>query len=137
MRGVLLPRRGMDEHVMFRLIRLRQKLRRMPTTEHIDEVLGQLNVVMMMLLNNQVCIDFMLSGEREDTVVPKLVDLIASCETHSDGGLGDDICADLQCIMSSCVNSTLLGSSEGPLPSDAMPMSEKMQHMRSSLELIL
>ena len=132
MRGVLLPRRGMDEHVMFRLIRLRQKLRRMPTTEHIDEVLGQLNVVMMMLLNNQVCIDFMLTGEREDTVVPKLVDLIASCET-----LGDDICADLQCIMSSCVNSTLLGSCEAPLPSDAMPMSEKMQHMRSSLELIL
>ena len=127
----------MEEHVMFRLIRLRAKLKAVPTTEHTEEVLSQLNVVMMMLLNNQVCIDFMRTEERGGTVVSKLVELIAACEAQTDSGLGDDVGADLQSIMSSCVNSTVLGSSDAPLPGDAMLMGEKMQHMRSSLELIL
>ena len=127
----------MDEHVMFRLIGLRRKLKTKASSEHIDEVLCQLNVIMMMLLNNQVCMDFMPAAGRGSTVVSKLVELITACETLSDKGLGADTCADLQSILSACMNSTLLGSSEAPLPCDAMPTSAKMQHMRSSLELIL
>ena len=121
---------------MFRLIRLRAKLKAVPATEQTEEVLCQLNVVMMMLLNNHVCIDFMRTEERGGTVVSKLADVIAACEAHGPG-LGADVLPDLQCIMSACVNSTVLGSADAPLPSDAMAMGAKMQHMRSSLELIL
>lgn len=123
---------NMQEHVLFRIIRLRTKLKRVPPTEHTEEVLCQLNVIMHRLLNNQVCVDFMPGGDHANMVVPKLVELIRTSEAH-----GDDTCADLQAIMSSCINSTLMRAAEAPLPCHAMPMAAKMQHMRSSLELIL
>lgn len=122
----------MEEHVLFRIIRLRTKLKRLPTSEHTDEVLFQLNGIMHRLLNNQVCIDFMPGRDSGNMVVPKLAELIRTCEAQ-----GDDTCADLQGIMSLCINSTLMRASEAPLPCHTMTMSAKMQHMRSSLELIL
>ena len=126
----------MDEHVLFRIIRLRAKLKRVPPTEHTEEVLCQLNVIMHRLLNNQVCIDFMPGGDHANMVVPKLAELIRACEAQGDGASAET-CADLQAILSSCLNSTLMRAAEAPLPCHAMPMAAKMQHMRSSLELIL
>jgi hypothetical protein len=122
----------MEEHVLFRIIRLRAKLKGMPPTEHTEEVLCQLNVIMHRLLNNQVCIDFTPGGDHAGMVVPKLAELIRTSEAQGDG-----TCADLQAIMSSCISSTLMRAAEAPLPCHAMPTAAKMQHMRSSLELIL
>jgi hypothetical protein len=122
----------MEEHVLFRIIRLRATLKQQPPTEHTDEVLGQLNVVMHRLLNHHVCIDFMPGSDHAKMVVPKLAELIRTSEAQGDGP-----CADLQAILSSCLNSTLMRASEAPLPCHAMPLAAKMQHMRTSLELIL
>jgi hypothetical protein len=122
----------MPEHVIFGLIRLRQKLKQMPTDERIDEVLCQLNVIMQMLLKQEVCIDFLTAAHPGSTVLPKLVQLLRTSEP-----LGADIHTDLQYILSACVSSTVLGSSEARLPCSGMSTSEKMQHMRSSLTLAL
>jgi hypothetical protein len=122
----------MPEHVIFGLIRLRQKLKQMPADERIDEVLCQLNVIMQMLLKQEVCIDFLTVAHPGSTVMPKLVQLLKTSEP-----LGADIHADLQYILSACVSSTVLGSSETRLPCSGMSTSEKMQHMRSSLTLML
>lgn len=122
----------MQEHVIYGLIRLRKKLRQMPSDERIDEVLCQLNVIMHMMLKHEVCIDFLTATHPGGTVVPKLVQLLRTSEP-----LGDDIHADLQFIMSACVSSTVLGSSEARLPCSGMSTAEKMQHMRSSMTLML
>ena len=122
----------MPEHVIFGLIRLRKKLKQMPSDERIDEVLCQLNVIMHMLLKQEVCIDFLTAAHPGSTVMPKLVQLLKTSEP-----LGEDIHADLQYIMSACVSSTVLGSSEARLPCSGMSVPEKMQHMRSSLTLML
>ena len=122
----------MQEHVIYGLIRLRKKLRQMPSDERIDEVLCQLNVIMHMMLKHEVCIDFLTAAHPGSTVMPKLVQLLKTSEP-----LGEDIHTDLQYIMSACVSSTVLGSSEARLPCSGMSASDKMQHMRSSLTLML
>ena len=122
----------MPEHVIFGLIRLRKKMKQMPSDERIDEVLCQLNVIMHMLLKQEVCIDFLTAAHPGSAVMPKLVQLLKTSEP-----LGEDIHADLQYIMSACVSSTVLGSSEARLPCSGMSVPEKMQHMRSSLTLML
>ena len=122
----------MQEHVLVRLMQLRKKLKQMPQAEHVDEVLCQLNVIMVLLLKHEVCIDFLAAAHGGSTVVPKVAELLKTCE-----GLGDEVCTDVQHIMSACLNATVLGSCETPLPCDGMSLSDKMQHMRSSLLLIL
>ena len=122
----------MQEHVIFGLIRLRQKLKQMPSDERIDEVLCQLNVIMHMMLKHEVCIDLLTAAHPGGTVIPKLVQLLKTGEP-----LGDEIRTDLQYIMSACVSSTVLGSSEARLPCSGMSAAEKMQHMRSSMTLML
>jgi len=122
---------GMQQHAVVRLIGLRQRLKAAASTEQVEDVLCQVNVVMQMLLTNEVCIDFTTS-QREHTVVPKLMQLIVAAQ-----GLGEDVSDDLRGVMSSCVNCTLLGSCGDPQPCSAMPASEKLQHMRSSLARVL
>lgn len=122
----------MPEHVIFGIICLRQKLKQLPHDERIDEVLCQLNVIMQMLLKHEVCIDFLTAAHPGGPVMPKLVQLLKTSEP-----LGDDIHADVQYIMSACVSSTVLGSSEARLPCSGMSTAEKMQHMRSSMTLML
>ena len=122
----------MQEHVIYGLIRLRKKLRQIPSDERIDEVLCQLNVIMHMMLKHEVCIDFLTAAHPGGTVIPKLVQLLKTGEP-----LGDEIRTDLQYIMSACVSSTVLGSSEARLPCSGMSAAEKMQHMRSSMTLML
>jgi hypothetical protein len=122
----------MQEHVIFGLLRLRKKLKQMPSDERIDEVLCQLNVIMHMLLKHEVCIDFLTAAHPGGAVMPKLVQLLKTSEP-----LSEDIRTDLQYIMSACVSITVLGSLEAPLPCSGMSSSEKMQHMRSSITQIL
>ena len=127
---------GMQQHAVLRLIGLRRRLKAAASTEQVEDVLCQVNVVMQMLLTNEVCIDFMTS-QREHTVVPKLVQLIVASQGLGDAVLREDIRNDLQCVMSSCVNCTLLGACDAPQPCHAMPASEKLRHMRSSLTRVL
>ena len=122
----------MPEHVIFGLLRLRKKLKQMPSEECIDEVLCQLNVIMHMMLKHEVCVDFLTATHPGSTVLPKLVQLLKTSEP-----LGEDIRTDVQYIMSACVSSALLGSLEAPLPCSCMSSSEKIQHMRSSITQIL
>jgi len=122
----------MQEHVIFGLLRLRKKLKQMPSEECIDEVLCQLNVIMHMMLKHEVCVDFLTATHPGSTVLPKLVQLLKTSEP-----LGEDTHADLQYIVSACVSSTVLGSSEARLPCSDMSTGEKMQHMRSSITLVL
>ena len=122
----------MQEHVIFGLLRLRKKLKQMPSEECIDEVLCQLNVIMHMMLKHEVCVDFLTATHPASTVLPKLVQLLKTSEP-----LGEDIRTDVQYIISACVSSPLLGSLEAPLPCSDMSTGEKMQHMRSSLTLAL
>jgi hypothetical protein len=128
---------GMPQHAVLRLIAVRQRLKAAGSTEQVDDVLCQVNVVMQMLLTNEVCVDFMTAPPREHTVVPKLAQLIVASQGLADAALREDLRSDLQCVMSSCVNCTLLGSCDAPQPCHAMPASEKLRHMRSSLTRVL
>ena len=121
----------MQQHAVLRLIALRRRLKAAASTEQVEDVLCQVNVVMQMLLTNEVCMDFVTS-QREHTVVPKLMQLIVAAQ-----GLAEDVSEDLRGVMSSCVNCTLLGACDAPQPCHAMPASEKLRHMRSSLTRVL
>jgi len=129
-------RRAM-QHVVHRLIGLRQRLQAAARTEQTEDVLCQLNVVMHMLLAREVCLDFTASAKREDTVLPKLMHLVLASQSLGDEALRGEIGDGLQCIMSSCVNCALLGSSDGPQPCSAMSTDEKLELMRSSLVRVL
>ena len=130
-------RRGMQQHAVLRLIGLRQRLKAAASTEQVEDVLCQVNVIMQMLLTSEVCLDFIPVPQRETTVVPKLMQLIVASQGLGDTVLSEDIRNDLQCVMSSCVNCTVLGSCDGPQPCNVMPTSEKLRHMRSSLTRVL
>lgn len=128
---------GMPQHAVHGLIGLRRRLKAAASTEQIDDVLSQLNVVMHMLLESEVCLDFTTSTKREDTVLPKLMQLVLASQNLGDEVLSGEIRGDLQCIMSSCVNCAVLGSYDAPQPWNAMPTSEKLELMRSGMMRVL
>jgi hypothetical protein len=126
-----------QQHVVHRLIRLRQRLKAAASTEQIEDALSQLNVVMHMLLAREVCLDFAGGARREDAVLPKLMQLVLVAQNLGDEALSGDLRGDLQWVLSSCVNCALLGACDAPQPCSAMPTDEKLERMRSSLLRVL
>lgn len=127
----------MQKHAIARLIALRERLKKEPSASESDDLVCQINAIMLMLLKQHVFVDFMCTTSREDLVVSKLIGLTNSAQKLKDPVVRKDICEELQCVMSACLNSTLLDSAYTPLPCNGMSMHDKMERIRSSLTLIL
>ena len=90
----------------------------------------------LMLLKQHVFVDLCASSH-EDSVVSKLICLTKSAQKLKDATVRKDVCEELQSVMSACLNSTLLDSAYTPLPCNGMSTHDKIEHIRSSLTLIL
>jgi hypothetical protein len=126
----------MQNDAIARLIQLRHRLKDSASAD-VQDVLLQINVTMGLLLKQEVCIDFMESTSNEATVVSKVISLTQVAQNIGDAQLREDALHALQGIMSACLSCTVLGASHTQLPCNGMSMDEKMQHMRSSLLLVL
>lgn len=126
----------MQNDAISRLIRLRLALKESASAE-VEDVLLQINVMMGMLLKREVCIDFMSSAPQDSAVVAKVTSLTHSAQNIGDAQLREDTLHAVHGIMSACLSCTVLGSTHTQLPCNGMSMDEKMQHMRSSLLLVL
>jgi hypothetical protein len=127
----------MQKHAIARLIALRVRLKQGPSASEVDDVVSQINTIMHMLLKQQVFVDFVCSANHEHTVLHKLTALIRSAQNLKDQAVRADTCEELQCVMSACMNSTLLDSSYAPLPCNGMSAGDRLEHVRSGLALAL
>ena len=127
---------GMHNDAISRLIRLRHMLKEDASAE-VEDVRVKINVTMTMLLKRDVCIDFMSNTSQDSAVVASVVCMTHSSHKISDPQLRKDILHELHGIMSACLSCTLLDSPHTQLPCNAMSMDERMQHVRSSLLLVL
>jgi len=128
---------GMQKHAIARLITLRERLKKEPSASEFDDLICQINAMMLMLLKQHVFVDFMCATNHEDSVVSKLICLTKGAQKLKDAVASKAICEELQCVMSACLNSTLLDSAYTPLPCNGMSTHDKMEHVRSSLSLVL
>ena len=126
----------MHEHAISRLISLRQALKE-NAGAGAEEVIHQINEIMFMLLKQGVFMDYVSTATPENVVLSKMIALMNNAQEMGDGAMRDLLREELHCIMSACLSCTLLGSPHTQLPCNAMSMDERMQHMRSSLLLIL
>lgn len=125
------------QHAIARLITLRERLRKEPSASEFDDLVCHINVIMLMLLKQHVFVDFMCATSHEDSVVSKLTCLTQGAQKLKDPAVRNDVCEELQRVMSACLNSTLLESAYSPLPCNGMSTHDKIEHIRSSLTLIL
>jgi hypothetical protein len=88
---------------------------------------------MFTLLKQEVFMDFISTATDENLCLPKLIALMKNAEEMSDHTMRDLLREELQCIMSACLSSSLLGSSHAPLPCNGLSADQKLQHVRSSL----
>jgi hypothetical protein len=88
---------------------------------------------MFTLLKQEVFMDFISTATDENLCLPKLIVLMKNTEEMSDHTMRDLLREELQCIMSACLSSSLLGSSHAPLPGNGLSADSKLQHVRSSL----
>ena len=126
----------MHNDAVSRLIRLRHMLKESASAE-VEDVLLSINLTMTMLLKRDVCIDLMSNTSQDSAVVARVASMTQSSQNISDPQLREHTLRELHGIMSACLSCTLLGSPHTQLPCNAMSMDERMQHMRSSLLLIL
>ena len=120
----------MHQHTISRLISLRQKLKD-SASPCVQDAIYQINEIMFMLLKQEVFMDFMSTNE--NLVLSKLLALTKSAEEMGDATMRGVLREELHSIMSSCLSSTLLGSSHAPLPCNGLSAEQKLQHVRSSL----
>jgi hypothetical protein len=88
---------------------------------------------MFTLLKQEVFMDFISTVTDENLCLPKLIALMKNTKEMSDHTMRDLLREELQCIMSACLSSSLLGSSHAPLPCNGLSADQKLQHVRSSL----
>jgi hypothetical protein len=124
------------QHAVARLITLRERLKKEPSASEFDDLVCQINAIMLMLLKQHVFVD-MCASSHEDSVVSKLICLTKSAQKLKDATVRKDVCEELQSVMSACLNSTLLDSAYTPLPCNGMSTHDKIEHIRSSLTLVL
>ena len=122
----------MHQHAISRLISLRQTVKQ-SSSACAEEVVHHINEIMFTLLKQEVFMDFISTATDENLCLPKLIALMKNAEEMSDHTMRDLLREELQCIMSACLSSSLLGSSHAPLPCNGLSADQKLQHVRSSL----
>jgi len=122
----------MHQHAISRLISLRQTVKQ-SSSACAEEVIHHINEIMFTLLKQEVFMDFISTATDENLCLPKLIALMKNAEEMSDHTMRDLLREELQCIMSACLSSSLLGSSHAPLPCNGLSADQKLQHVRSSL----
>jgi hypothetical protein len=122
----------MHQHAISRLISLRQTVKQ-SSSACAEEVVHHINEIMFTLLKQEVFMDFISTATDENLCLPKLIALMKNAEEMSDHTMRDLLRDELQCIMSACLSSSLLGSSHAPLPCNGLSADQKLQHVRSSL----
>ena len=122
----------MHQHAISRLISLRQTVKQ-SSSACAEEVVHHINEIMFTLLKQEVFMDFISTATDENLCLPKLIALMKNAEDMSDHTMRDLLREELQCIMSACLSSSLLGSSHTPLPCNGLSADQKLQHVRSSL----
>lgn len=122
----------MHQHAISRLISLRQTVKQ-SSSACAEEVIHHINEIMFTLLKQEVFMDFISTATDENLCLPKLIALMKNAEEMSDHTMRDLLRDELQCIMSACLSSSLLGSSHAPLPCNGLSADQKLQHVRSSL----
>jgi len=122
----------MHQHAISRLICLRQTVKQ-SSSACAEEVVHHINEIMFTLLKQEVFMDFISTATDENLCLPKLIALMKNAEEMSDHTMRDLLRDELQCIMSACLSSSLLGSSHAPLPCNGLSADQKLQHVRSSL----
>ena len=122
----------MYTNVLSRVRQLRQTLKQHGNAEAVQDLLQQANVLMQMLLNQHVSIDFS-STCREKTLLAKIGELVQICKAIHEHDLNAQVTAQLQSILSACLSSSMCSATAKPNVSDAMSVHDKLQHVRSSL----
>jgi len=122
----------MHGNVVSRVMLLRDTLKLSSGVEGSQDLLQQANVLMRMLLQHEVSIDF-TDTARQNTVLAKVAELVQMCAAIHDDELKANVSVHLQSITSACVSSCMTSASAKPNSSDAMSTQDKLQRVRSSL----
>ena len=122
----------MHANVVSRVMLLRETLKQSRDAEAGQDLLQQTNVLMQMLLQHEVSIDFANTG-RKNTVLDKVGELVQMSTGIRDEELKGKVSVHLQSIMSACVSSCMSSASVKPNSSDGLSTQDKLQRVRSSL----
>ena len=122
----------MQADVLSRVMLLRQTLLQSSDAEAAQDLLQQANVLMRMLLQHEVSIDFSGTG-RENTLLGKVAELVQMGSAIRDAALKARVAGHLQSIMSGCLSMCMCSACAKPTGGDAMSAHDKLQHVRARL----
>jgi hypothetical protein len=119
------------------LIQLRGRLKGEDNSSQVEDLICKTNVLLLSLVKQDISIDFMHTTGPSNMLLTQLIDLLLTCNSITDERVRAETSADVQGVLSACMNEAFMTTGATRLPCHGMSAHDKQESIRASINASL